>query len=95
MQRNRRKIARSLLAKGFQLEQHHRDHDYYFFVVNDEVTPIYTKLSRGRKYKTLGDDLLTAMSRQLHLSKGQFDKLIACPWDRARYTRHLRSEGKI
>ena len=92
MRAERANIKASLVAKGFTKETSHRDHDYFFL---DKTKSVYTKLSRGRKYKTYGDELLGRMSRQLRLTRSQLTRLIDCSMDGAEYIDALRSQGVI
>lgn len=77
--RPRREIKRALARKGFRERQKGRDHDFFFFEHEGLVKAVFTKISRGRKYRDIDDSLLKRMSRQLHLSGSQFDQLIDCP----------------
>lgn len=48
-------VEAGLKKKGFTEED--GDHRFYKLNVGDKYTGIFTKTSRGKKYKTLGDDL--------------------------------------
>lgn len=93
--RKRRDISAALLKKGFRREAKTRDHDYYFFEYDGLNEPVVTKLSRGTKYREIGDGLLGKIRRQLRLSTGDFEELLACPLDRPGYIEILRSKGVI
>ena len=95
MPRNRAAIAAALSSKGFEERQGSRDHDFYFFVHSGLVRAVFTKLSRGRQYRTIDDSLLGRMSKQLQLTKRQFEDLVDCPMDRATYVEELRSRGVL
>ena len=79
MPKARANIVASLLKKGFVLHKKKRDHDFFFLRHHERIQPVYTKISRGTKYRTVGDDLLGKMSRQLHLTRAQLDALNRLP----------------
>ena len=95
MPAERAQIKASLVAKGFDEETKDRDHDFYFLRHNDLRRAIFTKLSRGRKYKTYDDGLLAAISKQLQLTRSQLNELIDCSMDGAQYIAALRNRGII
>ena len=65
--RKRKDVESSLSQKGFTL-QDGKDYRYYFFMFNDRLVA-RTKVSTGKKYKDLGNDLVSSMARQCHLVK--------------------------
>lgn len=69
-------IAAALARKGFELRD---DRDHIVLTFGGLTRSIYTKLSRGSKYKVYGNPLLGDISRQLMLSRRQLDELIQCP----------------
>ncbi|MDR2169222.1 MAG: hypothetical protein LBP59_03680 [Planctomycetaceae bacterium] len=85
--RKRTEIETALSQKGFQL-QTNKDHRYYFFRHNGKLIT-KTKVSHGTKYKDLSDDLIAQMSRQCHLSKNDFLKLVDCPMLQQQYENKL------
>lgn len=95
MPRDRLEIHRSLLAKGFELEQKGRDHDYYFLRDEGLTRAVFTKMSRGSKHREIGDGLLGRMCRQLQLTRGEFDQLIDCPLSGTDYLARLVERGVI
>jgi hypothetical protein len=95
MPRDRADIVKSLSGKGFTIEQKGRDHDFLFFAHDGRLGPIFTKVSRGKAHKTIGDPLLARMRRQLHLVGKEFDQLIDCPLTREGYEAKLRERGKL
>ena len=95
MPRDRSDILSSLTSKGFELQQGKRDHDVLFLTHEGRVQPVYTKLSRGSKHKTVSDSLLGRMSRQLRISRKQFDELVDCPMTADDYHQVLRSNDVI
>lgn len=87
----REDVLAGLTAKGFRKED--RDHVFLLLEVDGKKTGIFTYVSRGRAYKTLGDDILTAMRKQLRLdTKSQLLELIECPMDHPKYVAYLRSK---
>lgn len=52
-------------------------------------TPIRAKTSHGSA-RDLGDNLLSMMSSQIHLSKNQFLNLIDCPMSREQFEALMR-----
>lgn len=90
--RKTREIARALTGKGFRRSNTH--HKYYFFYdENGRKTPVKTLASHGSKEVPKG--ILSAMSRQLHVSPGQFEQLLDCPLSEEEYRAHLQSGGHI
>jgi hypothetical protein len=95
MPKDRRDIDQGLRNKGFRREQGGRDHDFYFFEYKGLVAPVYTKLSRGSSYRTIGDNLIGKISRQLHLTTRQFNDLVDCTMSQRAYESCLAGQGKI
>jgi hypothetical protein len=75
MPRDAKDVMASLEKKGFQ----RRDGDdiYYHLYVGGKKTPVFTKISQGAR--EIDDRLLSAMKRQLRLTRQQFTDLIDCP----------------
>lgn len=67
-------IGNALNKKGFKSHQSH--HTFYVFYYNGKKTNIKTFISHGKK--EYGDALISAMKKQLYLSREEFDSLIAC-----------------
>ena len=88
--RKRKDIETNLSQKGFTL-QDGKDHRNYFFMLNDRLVA-RTKVSLGTKYKDLGNDLITAMARQCHLTKDQFLELVDCTMSQQDYEVCLREK---
>jgi hypothetical protein len=87
----RREIARALARKGFVLDE--RDHAYFRLWVDGLDTGIYTKLSRGAKYRDIDRSLLGEIADQLHLSNEDFEQLVDCKIDGPAYVALLRTKG--
>ncbi|MCZ7401189.1 MAG: hypothetical protein O8C61_03100 [Candidatus Methanoperedens sp.] len=68
-------MGSALKKKGFKFHQSH--HTFYVFYFNGKKTNIKTFISHGEK--EYGDTLISAMKKQLHLSREEFDNLISCP----------------
>lgn len=86
-------VESGLTEKGFVRED--RDHRFYFLYVDGKYTGIYTKTSRGKGYKTLGNDLVSAMAKQVKLSKPQFVELVSCTLSREEYLNLLREQDAL
>lgn len=95
MPRERSQIVSSLTSKGFGLRQGKRDHDFLFFEHHNLTQAVFTKVSRGTEYREVGDKLLAKMSRQLKLTRKQFDELVDCPMQRPQYLEALREQGLL
>jgi len=92
---DRADVRAGLLAKGFELEQRGRDHDYYWFVVGGQYSSIYTKVSRGTKYKTIDDSGVAKMARQVNLTRKQFVSLVTCIMSRSEFETDMRNRGLL
>jgi hypothetical protein len=79
MPRDRSDITSALKRKGFKEKKGESDHDVYVLVYQGERQAVFTKVSRGSGYKTIGDELLSKMSKQLRLTNKQFRELVDCP----------------
>ena len=90
----RRALAAALESKGFAVDTggQRRDHDVYR-LQHQPLEPVWTKLSRGTKYKTLGRGLVGKIKRQLKLSNKQLEAFVECPMSRDDYLKHLRRLG--
>jgi predicted RNA binding protein YcfA (HicA-like mRNA interferase family) len=90
----RRDVEASLERKGFVLS----DGDHRFFTyhtVAGRKTSVWTKTSLGTAHKTLGDDLVSKMSKQCGLTTKQFKELIACPLTRDKMELIFLDSGRI
>lgn len=96
------KVKKILLGKGFVLvkDQKNRDHDFLY--LRDPQNPnlyypqVRTKLSRGSKYKTLSDDLLSKMARELYFdSKKEFMEYLECTKTHRQHVEKLRNNEII
>lgn len=92
MSLERQDIRDALLKKGFR-EQTDSDHDRYFLYVGEKKQAVFTKLSRGGKHRTYGDPLVSAMAKQLKLTKPDLRKLVECSIDGEAYIGILDKSG--
>ncbi len=93
MPRSRSDIQLSLKQKGFS-EKEKKKHRYYHFIFDGKVTGVSTFVSRGTKYKEIGDNTLSKMWKQLHLnSKRELLDLVDCPMDEDQLVTLLRNKG--
>jgi len=91
-QREREDIRNALCQKGFR--EDNNDHYYYTLIYNNQVTSIFTKISKGSKYKTIQSGLLSLMSKQMKLSNKEFLDFIDCDLTDINYIKLLK-ERKI
>jgi len=89
--RKTRDIEASLLKKGFKRQITH--HKYYWFYVNDQKTPVWTKVSHATR--EIPDHLLSTMARQLKLNGSEFNVLIDCLLIEKGYLAILRNKGVL
>jgi len=88
----REDLVSALTEKGFR-EETDRSHDYYWLYIDGITQAINTHVSRGTKYKTLGDDLVRDISIQLKLTKPQLRDLVNCPLTGEGYVQALLARG--
>lgn len=94
MQRDRKNVISGLKSKGFI--PHDTHHKYFVFkTLSGKKTAINTRVSHGTQYKTLGDPLLNAMSKQCQLSKKDFLNLVDCPLSREDYENMMIEKDAI
>jgi predicted RNA binding protein YcfA (HicA-like mRNA interferase family) len=86
-------IESSLLKKGFTAEE--GDHRFFKLVAAGKYTGIYTKTSRGKKYKTLSSELVSKMASQLELTTKEFVSLVDCSLSGEEYLRLLEERDKL
>lgn len=88
----RRAIDAALKNKGFRVDTL-ADHDKYWLHHNGVKQAIYTKLSRGTNYRTIGDDLVSKIARQVKLPRRKFEELVDCSLSEADYIAFLTQSG--
>lgn len=87
-------VEKGLLKKGCFVKDNN-DHKMFRLKVDGKVTGIKTFTSHGSaKYKTLGEDLINLMKRELKLDTNkQFHKLIDCELSGDQYIAILRAKS--
>jgi hypothetical protein len=91
----RKDIQSGLEAKGFRLAPA-RDHEYLHLYVQGRKTHVFTKLSRGTRYRDYGDALLKRVKQQLRLANlGELRDLVRCPMSGKDYVRLLYQRGEL
>ena len=92
MNRPRRDIEASLLAKGFQKRE--GDHHYFVYWTSDgRKSPLFTKTSHNMR--DIGDELLGRMAKQCGITKKEFLQLVDCPMSRAQYEAALTTYDRL
>lgn len=76
MELDSRKVQNSLKSKGFRTNKK-GDHIRFCYIYQGSRTKYKTKISHG--HKSIGDNLISLMARQLELSKDQFIGVVECP----------------
>jgi hypothetical protein len=86
-------IDQSLTKKGFE-RSNQSSHLHYKLIIDGKITDIRTKMSMGSNYKTIGDNLLSKMSKQLKMkSVADFRRYIECTYSEESYIGFLKKEG--
>jgi predicted RNA binding protein YcfA (HicA-like mRNA interferase family) len=91
MPRDAKDVKSSLTKKGFRLRE--GKDSYFHLFVDGAKTPVWTKVSHGEK--EIHDGLLSAMARQMRLSKRQLGDFVDCPLSEEEYVRFLREANQI
>ncbi len=86
--RKGRDIDVALCKKGFRREI---DGDHVCYLLTG--SKVKTKTSHGAMGDTIGTNLISRMSRQLHLTKSQFLDFIDCTISEEDYREILRKQG--
>jgi hypothetical protein len=93
MPRARDAVVGALSRKGFRPTDG-GDHEFFiYWNLDGSKTLMRTKVSRGSSYKTLGDDLLGKMARQIGLPKKSFLELVDCTLDRPGYEKQALNKS--
>ena len=88
-------IDQSLTKKGFK-SMNQSSHIYYKLIIDGKISNIRTKMSTGSQYKTISDNLLSKMSKQLRMKNvAEFRRYIECTYSRESYIDFLKKEGFI
>ena len=77
------------------MERDERDHRWYRLVVEGRVVARTFVSTGSKKYKTLGDDLVAKMAKQLHVTTPFFTGLVRCFKSRDDYLQQLRDQGLV
>ena len=85
MQLQRRDILTSLPKKGFERSEGTKHTHLLYRNKHGKKLGFSTQVSRGGKYKELGDTLVAAMAAQCGLTKAQFVELVDCSMSRDDY----------
>ena len=86
-----RALKTGLLNKGFRVYE--GDHHFLFLYIGGKKTAVRTRISHGSK--EYGDNLLSLVARQLHLTKDELMNLIDCPMTHNEYVATLKRNGHI
>lgn len=86
-----KEVVAGLKNKGFSCRE--GNHQFFHLLVGGKKTTVWTKISHGKK--ELNDNLLALMSRQVKLTRSDFDDLINCPLTSEEYLRILRDRKCI
>lgn len=70
------------------------DHRYYVLMI-DGVKVAQTHVSTGTSYKTLGNDLVSSMARQLYLTAPFFRDIVNCKKSRDDYLQCLKEQERL
>jgi predicted RNA binding protein YcfA (HicA-like mRNA interferase family) len=90
MPKKTKQVRAALLRKGFT-EKGKRHERLVYTRLDGTKTSIRTETSHGER--ELHDGLLAEMAKQVKLSRTQFDELVECPMDRARYEQVVENTG--
>ena len=93
--RDRRKIRKSLKKKGFVQEERKRHEAFILFDLDENLTDIFTVISRGGAYKQYGSRLLGYMAEELKLSNQELLQLIDCDLEHSDYIAILEQKGEL
>ncbi len=85
------KTVKALFKKGFKSDDSH--HKYLHFYYNGNLTHISTKVSHNGQ--DIGNNLISAMSKQLKLEKKDFLKLVTCTLSEDGYILILENKGEL
>jgi hypothetical protein len=95
MAEKRLTIDSSLTRKGFK-KNTQNNHYYYKLIIDGKITNIRTKMSTGSNHKTIGDNLLVQMYKQLKMNNiAEFRKYIECTYSYESYIKSLKEKNYI
>jgi hypothetical protein len=84
-------IESNLCKKGFVKDN--KDHKYFYFCRHGKPTSIKTKFSHSAN--EVDDHLIHLMASQIHLTKGEFVKFVACQISEQEYTEIQKELGNL
>ncbi len=92
MPRDRDDIVASLKKKGFK--EDNSNHKFYIYYKKDgKKSAVKTMVSHGSSYRTIGDNLLNKMAKQVRLTKPNFLQFIDCTLDQEKYEEKAFGNG--
>jgi len=95
MPEKRDHIDAALTSKGFN-KLKKKDHYRYNLEIDGKISHIGTKMSTGSKHKTIGDNLLIQMYKQLKMKdKDDLKRYIRCSYSYDSYITYLRETDQI
>lgn len=87
-----RAVQAAILKKGFRVSQ--GDHRWYILYVEDRKHRIKTFVSHGSTH-SIDSYLQGRMSRQMHLTRSEFNHFVECPLTAGQYAGLMRERGQI
>jgi hypothetical protein len=87
-QKERSQLQSALLKKGFELRDG-GSHEVYIFKHHGLKQAVSTIVSRGSSHKTLSKQILSLISKELHLTAKQLGEFIDCPLNEDDYAKLL------
>lgn len=92
----RDRLEAALLNKGFAHDADKApDHIWFRLYDGTKKTAVTTKVSRGSSHKDLSDPIVSAIARQIGLTKKELGSYVACTLSAADYLSLMRSREKI
>ncbi len=88
----RRDLERTLRSLGFS--QDNREHRKFFLRKNGKTIAV-TMTSYGSGYRTLSEDLVSTVARQIHVNRRFLHELVQGSKTREDYLNRLREQGLI
>ena len=93
---DKNKAEGSLIKKGFVRDVSKNHVFYHCYYEGKKVGGVSTCVSHGGKQSSIGNDLLAAMRKQLHLDTlEQVRDLLNCPMKKEQYHETLRKKGLL
>lgn len=89
----RREVERQLTQK-LLMEPRPGDHRYYYLFINGRKVA-RTHVSTGTNSRTLGDNMVSTMARQLNVTTSFFREIVNCTKTRDQYLQQLRDQDLL